>query len=101
MRLRRVYQSPRLPDAERVCSLDRETALRRQEPPDRFLDAALSREQIDGGGIFHFERRPDTWQRVRTFMEEEALCCPFFAFEAWEDEGEVVLRIEAPGNRDG
>jgi hypothetical protein len=30
---------------------------------------------------------------VTTFIEEEGECCPFFAFEQWEEGDEVVLRI--------
>ena len=87
---------PRQPDAEPVCSLDKETASRRQEPPDAFLASARSQETREDGTLFHFEAKPGLWERVSTFIEEEGECCPFFAFEQWEEGDEVVLRITRP-----
>ena len=88
--------SPRQPGAEPVCLLDRETALQRREPPDAFLALARSQEVLANGGEFRFEAAPGMWERIETFVAEEGECCPFFAFEQWEEEGAVVLRIVRP-----
>ena len=96
MQLRRTYVPPRQPQAEPVCLLDRETAKRRREPPDAFLALALAQEQLPNGAKFRFEAAPGMWERIETFVAEEGECCPFFAFEQWEEEGAVVLRIVRP-----
>ncbi len=87
---------PRQADAEPVCLLDAETAKRRREPPDAFLASARSQRTLADGAEFHFEDIDGMWERVSTFVEEEGDCCPFFAFEQWEEAGEVVLRIIRP-----
>ena len=79
-----------------MCLLDAETARRRREPPDAFLALARSQEVLPNGGEFRFEAGPGMWERVSTFVEEEGECCPFFSFEQWEEDGEVVLRIVRP-----
>jgi hypothetical protein len=80
-----------------VCLLDREWAARRKEAPDAFLALARSQTTVDGGATFRFEATPGLWERMRVFIEEEGECCPFFAFEQWEEDGEVILRIIRPG----
>ena len=94
--LRHRIVPPREPGAEPVCSLDKETALARKEAPDGFLAEARSQETRPDGTDFHFEAKPGMWERVSTFIEEEAECCAFFAFEQWEEGDEVVLRIIRP-----
>ena len=93
---RRRYVAPREPGAEPVCRLDAEWARRRREPPDALLDEARSQAVREDGAEYRFESRPGMWERVSTFVEEEGECCPFFAFEQWEEGGEVVLRIIRP-----
>ncbi len=94
---RRLYVPPKQPDAEPVCLLDKEWADRRREPPDAFLAAARSQQNLANGAEFRFEVQPGMWERVSTFVAEERECCPFFAFEQWEEEeGVVVLRITRP-----
>ena len=93
---RHRYVPPQDPNAEQVCLLDKETAQRRKEPPDGFLDAARSQRTLSNGAEFRFEADDGTWQRVSTFVDEEGECCPFFAFEQWEEDGNVVLRIIRP-----
>ena len=93
---RRRYVPPRQPDAEQVCLLDAEGASKRAEPADRFLDEARSQVTKENSAEFRFEAQPDTWERINTFIEEEAECCPFFAFEQYEDGKDVVLRIIRP-----
>jgi hypothetical protein len=93
---RRRFVPPPQPDAEPVCSLDAEGAKRRQVPPDSFLAEAVSQKTGAGGAEFRFAAKPGIWDRVSTFVDEEQECCPFFAFEQWEEAGEVVLRIFQP-----
>ena len=93
---RRRYVPPRDPNAEQVCLLDKETAERRREPPDALLELARSQETREDGAEFRFEAKPGLWERVGTFIEEEGECCPFFAFEQFEEGAEVVLRIIRP-----
>ena len=93
---RRRHVPPRQADAEQVCSLDEETTQRRKEPPEAFLAAARSKLTLPNGGEFHFEAKAGMWERVTTFIEEEGECCPFFAFDQWEEGDEVVLRIIRP-----
>ena len=90
---RHRYVAPKQADAEPICLLDREWAARRKEPPEAFLGAARSQRNLPNGAEFRFEAVPGTWERVITFIAEEGECCPFFAFEQWEEGGEVVLRI--------
>jgi hypothetical protein len=96
LEVRRVVTPPKQPDAEPVCLLDKEWAERRQEPPDAFLASARSQENLPNGAEFRFGAQPGMWERVATFVAEERECCPFFAFEQWEDGGEVVLKITRP-----
>ena len=93
---RRVVTPPKQPDAEPVCLLDAETAASRREPPDAFLASARSQRNLPNGAEFRFEAAPGTWDRASTFVAEERECCPFFAFEQWEEGDEVVLRITRP-----
>ncbi len=90
---RRILTPPKQPDAEPVCLLDAETARQRLEPPGAFLASACSQRNLPNGAEFRFEAAPGAWERVSTFVAEERECCPFFAFEQWEEPGEVVLRI--------
>ena len=93
---RRRYVPPRQPDAEPVCLLDAEAAKQRREPPDAFLAQVRSQATLPNGAEFRFEARAGVWERVSTFIDEEGECCPFFAFEQWEEGEEVVLRIIRP-----
>ena len=93
---RRRYSAPRDPQADQVCSLDEETAAQRSEPPDAFLDAALSQETGEDGATFRFAAEPGMWERMSAFVDEEGDCCPFFAFEQLEEGDELVLRIIRP-----
>ena len=98
---RRRYTAPRDPNAEQVCSLDKETAAGRSEPPDAFLDAARSQETLENGATFRFAAEPGMWERMSAFVDEEGECCPFFAFEQLEEGDELVLRIIRPPTDSG
>ena len=87
---------PRDASAEPVCLLDRAWAERRREPPDAFLALAREQASLPNGAEFRFEAAPGMWERVEIFVAEEGECCPFFAFEQWEEGGEVLLRIFRP-----
>ncbi len=93
---RRTVTPPKQPDAEPVCLLDKEWAARRREAPEAFLAMALSQQNLPNGAEFRFEAQAGMWERVNTFVAEERECCPFFAFEQWEEGGDVVLRITRP-----
>jgi hypothetical protein len=93
MQLRRIITPPKQPDAEPVCLLTREWAEQRREPPAAFLTLARSEAVLANGAEFRFAAQPGMWERISTFVSEERECCPFFAFEQWEEEGALVLRI--------
>ncbi len=93
---RHRYVPPREPGAEQVCLLDKEAAARRKEPPDALIEQARLQEPLPDGTLFRFEAKDGMWERVSTFIKEEGECCPFFAFEQWEEGDEVVLRITRP-----
>jgi hypothetical protein len=93
---RTLYFPPVNPAAEPVCTLDRATALGRQEAPDKFLDDAFAQESTPTGMEYRFQRTDEMWERVQIFIQEEAQCCPFFAFEVAEREQDLVLTIFRP-----
>ena len=93
---RRRYVPPLEPDAEPVCQLTKEMAERRSEPPDALFADVRSEITLPNGTEFRFAAKPDMWERVSTFVDEEQECCPFFAFEQLEEGDEVVLRILRP-----
>ena len=84
------------PNAEQVCLLDKDWADRRKESPSAFLDLARSQDTSEHSTVFHFESTPGMWDRMSTFVDEERECCRFFAFEQWEEDDEVLLRITRP-----
>ena len=90
---RRVITPPKEPDAEPVCLLTEEWAARRKESPEAFLAAAKSQASLPNGAEFRFDAGGGMWERAATFVAEERECCPFFAFEQWEESGAVLLRI--------
>ncbi len=95
---RRILTPPKEPDAEPVCLLTEEWAARREESPEAFFAAARSQTSLSNGAEFRFDASDGMWERVTAFVAEERECCPFFAFEQWEEDGEVVLRITKLGD---
>jgi hypothetical protein len=91
--LRRVFTPPKDAQAEPVCLLNKDMLADRAEDPTAFFAAARSQETLANGTVFRFAAEPGTWERVERFIADERDCCPFFAFEQWEERGEVVLRI--------
>jgi len=100
MRRHYRYLPPPGPQTEQVCLLDRETALRRKEPPDAIYEQARVQDVTEDGSELRFDARPGLWQRISTFIDEESECCPFFSFEEWEESGEIVLRIGRLGREE-
>ena len=87
---------PLRPGAERVCLLDEESARRRGVSADRLYAEARSQSIQANGMALRFVSTPAVWSTIEAFIEEERQCCPFFAFEEWEEDGEIVLRILLP-----
>jgi hypothetical protein len=93
-KLRRRLVPASEPDAEPACRLAPEEGRRRQADTDSLFAALASQRETDGGNEFVFRGDPgELWERVSTFVDEEAVCCPFFAFEQEERADGVVLRI--------
>ncbi len=82
------------PDAPPECRLTRDEGLRRQADTDALFAHLLAQHEVDGGNEFEFGGDPSAlWDMVSTFVDEEAVCCPFFTFRQEETEDGVVLRI--------
>ncbi len=97
MTSRRIFVPPVDPEAEPICTLDRETALRRKEQPDRLLDQALEQTSTGDGIEYRFGPVVGLWERIETFIKEEGQCCRFLAFELTESQDAVVLKAFQPG----
>jgi hypothetical protein len=93
---RRVFVAPKDAEAEPVCLLDQEMLADRSESPEAFFAAATSQETLPNGTVFRFDAQPGAWERIERFIADERECCPFFAFEQWEEDSAVVLRITKP-----
>jgi hypothetical protein len=91
-----AYVGPLDPRAEAVCRLDRESARRRSQPVDLFLQEATEIHSLTNGMEYRFVDSPDRWQSIVTFIAEEAECCGFLAFERWREGNEAVLRVLLP-----
>jgi len=82
------------PDADPACRLQREEGQRRQADTDRLFAALAGQRETATGNEFVFRGDPETlWQEVSAFVDEEAVCCPFFTFEQAERDDGVVLRV--------
>lgn len=82
------------PDADPACRLTREEGKRRQPAIDRLFAALAGQEQTEGGTLFLFRGDPDAlWNEVSAFVDEEAVCCPFYTFEQTEQADGVLLRV--------
>jgi hypothetical protein len=92
----RHYTPPKDAQAQPICLLDEDMLKARAENPMSFFDAARSQESLPNGTLFRFEAVSGTWERVERFVADERECCPFFAYEQWEEAGEVVLRVTRP-----
>ena len=93
---RHVSVAPRDPTAEPVCLLSRDQAARRKVNVLDLLEESVAEEPRRDGIEYRFAAKPEIWQRVRTFIDEEGECCPFLAFEALEEDDAIVLRLIRP-----
>lgn len=90
------FYPPRDPAAEPVCLLTKEWAERRREPVDALLADADDVRPLANGIEYRFPTTPLIGQRIETFIAEEAECCPFLAFETFDDGAATVLRVIQP-----
>ncbi len=82
------------PDADPACRLTPEEGHRRQTDTDRLFAQLAEQRQTSEGQEFVFRGDPDAlWNDVSTFVDEDARCCPFFAFEQVEQPDGVLLRM--------
>ena len=82
------------PGAEPACRLQREEGQRRRTDTDRLFAALAEQRETAAGNEFVFRGDPaDLWEQVSAFVDEEAVCCPFFTFEQVEQDDGVVLRV--------
>jgi hypothetical protein len=56
-------------------------------------DALLS---VGPGGTMHFRNDDATRERLEAIVTAEAECCSFLQFELGQNEGQLVLSIQAP-----
>jgi len=101
---RRVVEASE-PGADPACRLTREEGQRRQANTDRLFAALAEQREAGGANDFVFRGDPRTlWDEVSTFVDEEAVCCPFFTFEQTEETDGVTMRVmiaAAPEVSDG
>ncbi len=82
------------PGAEPACRLTAEEGHRRQTDTDKLFAQLAEQRQTAEGNEFVFRGDPDKlWSEVSTFVDEEAMCCPFFTFEQEEQPEGVLLRV--------
>ena len=82
------------PDADPACRLQREEGQRRQADTDRLFAALAGQRETPAGNEFVFRGDPSAlWEQVSVFVDQEAVCCPFFTFEQVEQDDGVVLRV--------
>jgi hypothetical protein len=90
------------PDAEPACSMTREDGERRGGDMSRLFSKLTEERQTAEGNEFVFRGEPDElWEQASVFVDEEAVCCPFFTYELSETPDGVVLRVKgkAPAAR--
>ncbi len=82
------------PDADPACRLTPEDGRQRQTDTDKLFAQLAEQRQTAAGNEFVFRGDPDElWGEVSSFVDEEALCCPFFTFEQVEQPEGVLLRV--------
>ena len=98
--LRRRLVPASEPDADPACRLEPEEGRRRQADVDRLFAALAEQRETDGGNEFVFRGDPSAlWEQVSVFVDQEAVCCPFFTFEQVERDDGVVLRVSRAAAR--
>ncbi len=92
MRTRTVSASE--PDAEPACRLTSADGRRRQADTGKLFSQLREQRQTPQGQEFLFAgNSEDIWQQMTVFVDEEAICCPFFSFEQIEQEDGVLLKV--------
>jgi len=82
------------PDADPACRLTRDDGERRSVDTGRLFASLAEQRQTPSGNEFVFRGDPDElWRDVSAFVDEEAVCCPFFTFEQVERAEGVLLRV--------
>ena len=82
------------PAADPACRLERDEGQRRQADTDRLFAALAGQRETAAGNEFVFRGDPESlWEQVSAFVDEEAVCCPFFTYEQLEQEDGVLLRV--------
>ena len=95
--LRRRLVAASEPDADPACRLTPDEGRRRQGDIDGLFARLAEQQQTAEGNEFVFHGDPDAlWRAVSLFVDEEARCCPFFAFEQVERPDGVLLRVSGP-----
>ena len=93
---RRLVEAPE-PAAPRECKMTPEEGRRRAPAMSRLFAHLAAEKNRDDGIEYVFSGDPPTlWDDVTTYVDEEAVCCPFFAFDQQETAEGVVLRVIAP-----
>lgn len=80
-----------------ACSLSVDQMRARGEEARTLLERAIIREPIADGVLLRFPGLPDLEAEVRGFASRESECCPFFDFGFAHPDGELELRVTAPG----
>ncbi len=91
MRTRAVPASE--PDAEPACRLTPADGRRRADTEKLFSHLREQRQTPQGQEFLFAGDSGDIWRQVTVFVDEEAICCPFFSFEQIEQEGGVLLKV--------
>ena len=82
------------PEADPACRLTPEEGHRRETDTDKLFAQLAEQRQTAEGNEFVFRGDADKlWSEVSSFVDEEALCCPFFTFEQEEQPEGVLLRV--------
>jgi hypothetical protein len=80
-----------------ACSLEGgELEVRLEAVAEVGREALLSDESGGGRHLFRFRDTPDTRARLEEIVEAERRCCPFLNIEIDQEDGRILLSIEAP-----
>ena len=82
------------PDADPACRLTRDDGERRSVDTGRLFASLAEQRQTPAGNEFLFRGDAESlWREVSLFVDEEAVCCPYFTFEQVEQADGVLLRV--------
>lgn len=95
-RRRYLYVPPVDPGADPTCRLERPDAEQRLQTMDMLIQRASNVEPLPTGMELRLLDSTEEREKLEQFIEEEAACCPWLAFEIWIEGSEAVLRIVHP-----